>query len=359
MFEQLHDVERRYEELEYRMANAGGGADASAYSEMTRQYKELAPLVESYRQYRKIESEIAEAAQTLNQPNLDSDFKDMVQQDLCENRKILETLEEKIRLLLLPRDARDEKSVILEIRAGAGGEESALFAANLFRMYTMYAAAKRWKCETISQSETELGGFREIVFSVEGVGVFSRLKFESGVHRVQRVPETETQGRIHTSTATVAVMPEAEEVELEIAPKDLRIDTFRSSGAGGQHINKTSSAIRITHLPTGTVVECQDQRSQRENKDRALKVLRSRLLQQKQQAYNDAYNEKRHDQVGSGDRSERIRTYNFPQSRVTDHRIGLTIYKLDAVLNGDLDLVVEPLILDDREKKLKSQNAEA
>ena len=223
-------------------------------------------------------------------------------------------------------------------------------------MYTMYAARRGWGCETVSASETELGGLKEIVFSIEGAGVYSRLKFESGAHRVQRVPQTEAQGRIQTSAATVAVMPEAEEVELELDPRDLRIDTFRASGAGGQHINKTSSAIRVTHLPTGLVVECQDQRSQRENRDRALKVLRSRLLQQKQQAYDQEYNARRQSQVGSGDRSERIRTYNFPQGRLTDHRIGLTIYRLDEVLDGDLDLVVEPLLLADREEKLKQQS---
>ena len=271
----------------------------------------------------------------------------------------MEALEEKIRLLLLPKDADDDKSIIMEIRAGAGGEEAALFAHSLWRMYSMYATRRGWGCETVSLNETELGGVKEIVFSIEGDGVFSRLKFESGVHRVQRVPETETQGRVHTSTVTVAVMPEAEEVELELDPKDLRIDTFRSSGAGGQHINKTSSAIRVTHLPTGTVVECQDQRSQRENKERALKVLRSRLLQQKQEAYDQAYNDQRHSQVGTGDRSERIRTYNFPQGRVTDHRIGLTLYKIQEVLDGNLDLLAEPLILADREEKLKQLDAEA
>ena len=246
----------------------------------------------------------------------------------------------------------------MEIRAGAGGEEAALFAHSLWRMYTMYAAKRGWQCSTISASETELGGVKEIVFSVEGADVYSRLKFESGVHRVQRVPETETQGRIHTSTVTVAVMPEAEEVELEINPKDLRIDTFRSSGAGGQHINKTSSAIRVTHLPTGMVVECQDQRSQRENKEQALKVLRSRLLQQKQDAYDEAYNAKRQSQVGSGDRSEKIRTYNFPQDRVTDHRISLTLRNLQGVLDGDLDRIIEPLILADHEEKLKQNSPE-
>ena len=356
MYEDLHDIERRYEELSFRMTTPEAMADPAAYAEMTRQYKDLTPLVEAYRDYQKLSADVEEAKALLAEPLPDAEFKDMVQQELRENRKNMELQEEKIRLLLLPRDENDEKSVILEIRAGAGGEEAALFASSLYRMYSMYAASRHWRCEVLSLNETELGGVKELVCAIEGAGVYSRLKFESGVHRVQRVPETETQGRIHTSTVTVAVMPEAEEIELELDPKDLRIDTYRSSGAGGQHINKTSSAIRVTHLPTGTVVECQDQRSQRENKEQALKVLRSRLLQSKQDAYDKAYNDQRHSQVGSGDRSERIRTYNFPQSRMTDHRIGLTLYKLDAILNGDLDLVVEPLILADREEKLKAQS---
>ena len=355
-FHKLHDVERRYEELAYRMSQPDAAAHADEYARMMRDYKELTPLVEEYRRCIALQREEQEAKALLAQET-DPAFKDMVQQELRKNRETLSSLEENLRGLLLPKDADDDKSIIMEIRAGTGGEEAALFAYDLWRMYTMYAARRGWRCETVSASETELGGLKEIVFSIEGSGVYSRLKFESGAHRVQRVPATEAQGRIQTSAATVAVMPEAEEVELELDPKDLRIDTFRSSGAGGQHINKTSSAIRVTHLPTGMVVECQDQRSQRENKERALTVLRSRLLQQKQQAYDEAYNARRQSQVGSGDRSERIRTYNFPQGRVTDHRIGLTVYKLDAVLNGDLDLIVEPLLLADREEKLKQQNA--
>lgn len=351
MFEELRGVERRYEELAYRMSDPKTSPDA--YAGMMRDYKELTPLVEAWRRYRTLEQQVGEAKQLLQQGGEDPDFLIMVQQEMRENCQNMEMLEENIKLLLLPKDADDEKSVILEIRAGAGGEEAALFAHSLFRMYTMYAAKQGWRCGIVSANETELGGAKEIVCSIEGQGVYSRLKFESGVHRVQRVPETETQGRIHTSTVTVAVMPEAEEVELELDPKELRIDTFRSSGAGGQHINKTSSAIRVTHLPTGMVVECQDQRSQRENKSRALTVLRSRLLQQKQQAYDEAYNAQRQSQVGTGDRSEKIRTYNFPQDRVTDHRIGLTLRNLQGVLDGDLDRVVEPLILADREEKLK------
>ena len=355
MFEELYEVQRRYEELAYRMTTPGAAADAAGYARLMRDYKELTPLIETWQRYRGLQAEIAEEEQALEQEQ-DPAFTDMVQQELRKNRETLSVLEENLRVLLLPKDAADDKSIIMEIRAGTGGEEAALFARDLYRMYTMYAARRGWGCETVSASETELGGLKEIVFSIEGAGVYSRLKFESGAHRVQRVPQTEAQGRIQTSAATVAVMPEAEEVELELDPRDLRIDTFRASGAGGQHINKTSSAIRVTHLPTGLVVECQDQRSQRENRDRALKVLRSRLLQQKQQAYDQEYNARRQSQVGSGDRSERIRTYNFPQGRLTDHRIGLTIYRLDEVLDGDLDLVVEPLLLADREEKLKQQS---
>ena len=358
MFDDLSQVKRRYEELAYRMTTPEAMNDPAAYAAMMREYKELTPLVEAYCSYTALQKEVDEEKALLDAPTEDAAFNDMVQQELRENWQKLEDLEQKIRLLLLPKDANDEKSIIMEIRAGAGGEEAALFAHSLHRMYTMYAARPTWACAGISPNETELGGVKEITFSSEGPGVYSRLKFESGVHRVQRVPETETQGRIHTSTVTVAVMPEAEEVELEIDPKDLRIDTFRSSGAGGQHINKTSSAIRVTHLPTGMVVECQDQRSQRENKEQALKVLRSRLLQQKQDAYDEAYNAQRQSQVGSGDRSEKIRTYNFPQDRVTDHRIGLTLRNLQGVLDGDLDRVVEPLILADREEKLKQSSTE-
>ena len=358
MFEDLHEIERRYEELAHRMSDPDATADAAAYAALVKQYKELTPLVETWRSRQTLLREIEETRQLLDEPQPDAAFADMVQQELRKNMESLSVLEENLRLLLLPKDADDDKSIIMEIRAGTGGEEAALFARDLWRMYTLYAAKRGWTCETVEAAETELGGVKEVVFSIEGPGVYSRLKFESGAHRVQRVPETEAQGRIQTSAATVAVMPEAEEVELTLDPKDLRIDTFRASGAGGQHINKTSSAIRVTHLPTGMVVECQDQRSQRENKDRALKVLRSRLLQQKQQAYDEAYNARRQSQVGSGDRSERIRTYNYPQGRVSDHRIGLTVYKLDEVLNGDLDLVIEPLLLADRQRKLREAGLE-
>lgn len=356
MFEELHEIERHYEELAHRLTMPEAVQDPAAYGKLTREYKELEPLIEAFHRYRDVCQELDEMQQLVQDGSPDAEFKAMLQQEICENARNKTELEGKIRLLLLPKDDNDDKSVILEIRAGAGGEEAALFAHSLWRMYQMYASKCGWRCEIVSLNETELGGVKELILLVEGTGVYSKLKFESGVHRVQRVPETETQGRIHTSTVTVAVMPEAEEVELTIDPKDLRIDTFRASGAGGQHINKTSSAIRVTHIPTGMVVECQDQRSQRENREQALKVLRSRLLQQKQAEYDADYNAKRHSQVGTGDRSERIRTYNFPQGRLTDHRIGLTIYKLEDVLNGALELVVEPLTLADQQEKLRARD---
>ena len=279
----------------------------------------------------------------------------MAAEQKTEAEEQIARLTDEARLMLLPHDPRDDRSVIMELRAGTGGEEAALFAADLYRMYSLYAAARGWQVELMNANETELGGYREIVFSVEGEKVFSRLKFESGIHRVQRVPVTDSQGKIQTSAVTVAVLPEADEVEIRIDPKDLKIDTFRSSGAGGQHINKTESAIRITHLPTGLVVECQDERSQYKNKDRAMKILRSRLLEQAEQEQNDSIAADRRRQVGSGDRSGRIRTYNFPQNRVSDHRIELTLYRLDAVMNGDLDLLIEPLLAHEQAEKLQNR----
>ncbi|MFR8669892.1 MAG: peptide chain release factor 1, partial [[Clostridium] leptum] len=284
----------------------------------------------------------------------DKDFKEMVLEQLDESGKKLEQTAEELRILLLPQDPNDDKNVIIEIRGGAGGEEAALFANTLYRMYSMYAETKRWKTEILNANETELGGYKEISFMITGEGAYSRMKYESGVHRVQRVPETETQGRIHTSTVTVAVLPEAEDVEVEINPSDLKIDTFRSGGAGGQHINKTDSAIRITHLPTGLVVECQDERSQYKNKDKAMKVLKSRLLEAEREKQQNEVAQERKSQVGTGDRSERIRTYNFPQGRLTDHRIGLTLYRLEDVMNGNLDEVIDALITADRAAKLES-----
>ena len=357
-FTELYEVERRYEELAHRMSTPDAAANADEYARMMRDYKELTPLIEEYRRYTDLQQQEADAKEMLAAES-DPAFAAMVQQELCEIGRNLAQSEENLRLLLIPKDADDEKSVILEIRAGAGGEEAALFAHSLWRMYTMYAARRGWQCETISENPTELGGVKEIVFSVEGPDVYSRLKFESGVHRVQRVPETETQGRIHTSTATVAVMPQAEEVDFALDMKDLRIDTFRSSGAGGQHINKTSSAIRVTHLPTGMVVECQNERSQFQNKDKALEILRSRLLAQKQKEQQDAINANRQGQVGTGDRSEKIRTYNFPQDRCTDHRIGLTVHNLDKIMDGNLDEIIDALAMREQAEKLRQLDTQS
>jgi peptide chain release factor 1 len=288
----------------------------------------------------------------------DPDFKEMAQEEYSTARSDMERIEQEIKILLLPSDPNDAKNVIIEIRGGAGGEEAALFANSLYRMYSMYADSKRWKTEVANINETELGGIKEVSFIIVGDGAYSRLKYESGVHRVQRVPDTESSGRIHTSTVTVAVLPEMEELDFEINPDDLQIDTFRSSGAGGQHVNKTSSAIRITHLPTGTVVECQDERSQHKNKDRAMKILTSRLYEEEQRKLVEAHAAERKSQVGTGDRSERIRTYNFPQGRLTDHRIGLTIYRLESVMNGDVDEIIDALIMADQTEKMKASGVE-
>ncbi len=316
--------------------------------------KHLTPIVETFSAYKKTKSANEEARELLNESGTDRELRQMAQEEFDETAERLEALHEELKILLLPRDPNDDKNVIVEIRGGAGGEEAALFAASLYRMYSMYAEAKGFKTELINANETELGGFKEISFTVEGDGAYSRLKFESGVHRVQRVPETESQGRVHTSTATVAVLPEAEEVEFELNPADLQIDVFRSSGAGGQKVNKTSSAIRVTHLPTGMVVECQDERSQHKNKDKALKVLRSRLYEIERAKHDAEIAGERRSQVGTGDRSERIRTYNYPQGRVSDHRIGLTLYKIEQILNGDLDEIIDALITADTAEKLKS-----
>ena len=352
MFENLAVFENRYEELNLKLYDPAVAADREQYKALMKEHKEITPIVEKYRELKKAESDIEGAQMLLDDPESDKELRQMAVEELNEARKAAEKAAEELKILLLPRDPNDERNVIVEIRGGAGGEEAALFAYNLYRMYTMYAEKRGWKTEIVSLNETELGGFKEVSFTIDGDGAYSRLKFESGVHRVQRVPETETQGRIHTSTATVAVLPEADEVEFELDPKDLQIDTFRSSGAGGQHINKTSSAIRVTQLPTGTVVECQDERSQYKNKDKALRVLRARLLDAKIEAQNQEIAANRKSQVGTGDRSERIRTYNYPQLRVTDHRIGLTLYRLEDVLNGDLDEIIDALTAADRAEKL-------
>lgn len=352
MFEKLGAAEQRYEEIAAKLYDPEVVSDQEQYTKLMKEYKQLTPLIEKYREYSAARAAEAEARSLLDAPGTDRELRELAEQEWEENRSKAEALGGELKILLLPRDPNDEKNVIVEIRAGTGGEEAALFAGTLFRMYSMYAEAKGFRTEIVSENETELGGYKEISFMIEGDGAFSRLKFESGVHRVQRVPETETAGRIHTSAVTVAVLPEAEEVELEISPADLQIDTYRSSGAGGQHVNKTESAIRITHLPTGTIVECQDERSQHKNREKAMRVLRSRIYEKMMEEQNQKIASDRRSQVGSGDRSERIRTYNFPQGRVTDHRIGLTLYRLEAVLNGDLDEVIDALITADRAEKL-------
>lgn len=349
MLDKLKDLDLRYEDLESQLGDPRVYGDAEKLRQVNRELKELLPVVETYRAYQAADSRRREAEELLHDPEM----KEMAQDELAEAKEELEHLKEKLTILLLPSDPNDSRNVILEIRGGVGGEESALFAHSLLRMYTMYAESHGWKLEIASINETELGGVKDCSAVIEGDGAWSRLKFESGVHRVQRVPETESGGRIHTSAATVAVLPEAEDVDVEIDPKDLQIDTYRSSGAGGQHVNKTESAIRITHLPTGLVVECQDERSQYKNKDKAMKVLRSRLYEMERQRREAATAAERRGQVGSGDRSERIRTYNFPQGRVTDHRIGLTLYKIDTVMDGDLDELIDALITADQAEKLK------
>ena len=354
MLEKLAAVQNRYEEISHKLQDPSTAANNELYRNLMREYKKLTPLMEAFAAYQKAQTTFEEARDLLDAGGMDTDFKAMVQEEFAAAKEDMETLEKELTILLLPKDENDDRSIIVEIRSGAGGEEAALFAHSLYRMYTMYAETKHWQVELINANETELGGYKEVSFSVEGESVYSRLKFESGVHRVQRVPETETQGRVHTSTVTVAVMPEVEDVEVDINPADLKIDTFRSSGAGGQHINKTSSAIRITHLPTGMVVECQDERSQHKNKDKAMKVLRSRLYQKQLDEQNSEIAAQRKSMVGSGDRSEKIRTYNYPQSRLTDHRIGLTLYRLQSVLDGDLDEIIDALVTADQAEKLKA-----
>ena len=352
MFEKLLEIEQHFDELSEQLQDPDVVSNQENYTKLMKEYKRLTPIVETFRALKKAQSDENDAKELLDSG--DKELKELAEEELKAAKEQIEQLSEQLKILLLPTDPNDDRSVIVEIRGGAGGEEAALFAGSLYRMYSMYAESKGWKTEIINANETELGGFKEISFMINGEGAYSRLKFESGVHRVQRVPETETQGRIHTSTVTVAVLPEAEDVEIEINPADLQIDTFRSSGAGGQHINKTESAIRITHLPTGLIVECQDERSQHKNREKAMKVLRSRLYEAKQREQESKIASERRSQVGTGDRSERIHTYNYPQSRVSDHRIGLTLYHLEQILNGDLDQVIDPLITADRAEKLKA-----
>ena len=357
MLDKLKAVEARYNEIGEELMKPEVVSDNNTYKKLMQEHKHLTPIVEKYREYVAAENAATEAKEMLDAGGLDKDFKELVEEELLESKEKMEQASEELKVLLLPRDPNDDRNVIIEIRGGAGGEEAALFGAALMRMYSMYAESRRWKMEVLNINETERGGIKEVSFMIEGDGAYSRFKYESGVHRVQRVPETETSGRIHTSTVTVAVLPEAEEVDFEINPADLQIDTYRSGGAGGQHVNKTESAIRITHIPTGVVVECQDERSQHKKKDKAMKVLRSRLLEAEMQKQNEAIAGERRAQVGTGDRSERIRTYNYPQGRVTDHRIGLTLYKIEQILNGDLDEVIDALITYYRAEMLKSSEA--
>ena len=355
MIEKVKLMEQRYNELSHKLSEPGIADNQKKFAEFMKEFKNLTPIMDKYKEYISAEENYSEAKEMLDAGGLEKDFREMVQLEYKESKEKMEQYFEELKILLLPKDPDDDKNVIIEIRGGAGGEEAALFANSLYRMYTMYAESRGWKQEVLSANQTELGGYKEISFSVEGEGAYSRLKYESGVHRVQRVPETESQGRIHTSTVTVAVLVEADEVELEINPSDLKIDVFRASGAGGQHINKTESAVRITHIPTGMVVECQDERSQYKNKDKAMKILRSRLYEELLREQNDKIASERKMQVGTGDRSERIRTYNYPQGRLTDHRIGLTIYRLEEILNGNLEEVLDALATADQAAKLAMQ----
>lgn len=350
MLDKLKDVEYKYEDIQARLNATETYEDPALVARLNREEKELAPLMEVYRAWKKSKADMMQAEELIGDPELG----EMAQEEFRQAKADIEWAEERLKILLLPRDPNDSKNVILEIRAGVGGEESALFGHSLHRMYTMYAESKGWRAEVVSLNETELGGVKDLSMIIEGDGAYSRLKFESGVHRVQRVPETESGGRIHTSTATVAVLPEADEVDFELNPADIEMQVFRSSGAGGQHVNKTSSAVRLIHKPSGMVVECQQERSQFQNREKAMQILRSRLYEEKAREQEDAVSAQRRSQVGSGMRNERIRTYNFPQGRITDHRIGLTLYKIDSVMDGDLDELVDALVTADQAERLKA-----
>ena len=355
MLDKLRELALRYEDLEAQLSDSAVYGDAARLRQINRERKELGPVVETYQAYLRAEQDRAEAEELLHDP----DFHELAQEEFTNAKLEMDRIREELRVLLLPRDPNDEKNVIMELRGGVGGEEGALFAASLLRMYTMYAQSRGWKIDIVNMNETELGGVKECSVVIEGEGAFSRLKFESGVHRVQRVPETESGGRIHTSAATVAVLPEMEEVDVELNPADIEMQVFRSSGAGGQHVNKTSSAVRLIHKPTGTVVECQQERSQFQNRDKAMRILASKLYEEERSRRDAATAAERKSQVGSGDRSERIRTYNFPQGRVTDHRIGLTLYKIDAIMDGDLDELIDALVTADQAEKLKNGGEDA
>ncbi len=351
MFQRLEDVEKRYEELTTKISDPEEIAKTSSWQKLMKEHSELTPIVEKYREYKKAEKTIEENQELLKDPEL----KELAEIEIEEAKESLPRIEEELKILLIPKDPDDDKNIICEIRAGAGGEEAALFAGTLFRMYSMYAEKKHWKIDILNENETELGGYKEITFMVTGKGVYSRLKFESGAHRVQRVPDTESSGRIHTSAATVAILPVVEDVEIEINPSDIKMEVYRASGAGGQHINKTSSAVRLIHEPTGIVAECQTERSQLQNREYAMRLLKSRLYEIEKQKQDEKLANERKSQVGTGDRSEKIRTYNYPQGRITDHRIGLSIYQMENFLNGDLDEMIDALITADRAEKLKGE----
>ena len=353
MFDKLSFIDDRFKELESKISDPAIIADQEQWRKLCKEHSDITPIVNKYREYKALVENIEEAKEMIASGELTKDEKELIEMEISESNENIQKVSEELKILLLPKDPNDDKNVIVEIRGGAGGDEAALFAADLLRMYSMYAETQRWKVEMLSESPTDIGGYKEVSFAINGNSAYSRLKFESGVHRVQRIPSTESGGRIHTSTVTVAVLPEVEEVEVEINQNDLRIDVFRAGGPGGQCVNTTDSAVRITHIPTGVVVSCQDEKSQHKNKDKAMKILRSRVYDIFIQQQNDAISAERKSQVGTGDRSERIRTYNYPQGRVTDHRIGLTLHRLDAILNGDLDEIIDALITTDQSEKLK------
>jgi len=358
IFGKLERAEQRYREIEQSMTLPEVVSDRVRYAALIKEYKQLEPVIEKYREYRVSERNMREADEMMRDSSLDSDLRELAEDEFREYRAACERITEELKILLMPRDPNDSRNVVIEIRQGAGGEEAALFGADLYRMYTMYADSRRFKIEVVSRNETELGGIKEITFNVIGDGAYSRFKFESGVHRVQRIPVTESNGRIQTSTVTVAVLPEAEEVEVEVNPADIKIESCKSSGAGGQHINKTESAVRLTHKPTGIVIECDQERSQLQNKEKAMRLLYTKLYDMKRREQEESIASARKTQVGSGDRSEKIRTYNFPQSRVTDHRINKTVYSLGSFLDGDIDIIVDELIAADTAERLKGEQSE-
>lgn len=351
MFQKLDDVEKRYEDLTTQISDPEVIARQSEWQKLMKEHADMAPIVEKYREYKKAQADFEEAKEMMN----DKELKELAEAEMLEVKEKLPKLEDELKMLLIPKDPDDDKNIICEIRGGAGGDEAALFAGTLFRMYSMYAERKHWKLEVLNENETGLGGYKEISFMITGKGVYSRLKFESGVHRVQRVPDTESSGRIHTSTSTVAVLPVVEDVEIDINPADIKMDVYRASGAGGQHVNKTSSAVRLTHIPTGIVAECQTERSQLQNREYAMRLLRSRLYEQEKEKRDSELASERKSQVGSGDRSEKIRTYNYPQGRITDHRIGLSIYQMEDFLNGNLDEMMDSLTAADRAERLRGE----